>query len=69
LTGSTSDTFKKLNTWVNHAYEITNSALINILFTKFKFEGHCNAIRKYLLMGQGDFMAYLMDLLAEELGE
>ena len=54
---------------MNHAYEITNSALINILFTKFKFEGHCNAIRKYLLMGQGDFMAYLMDLLAEELGE
>ena len=42
---------------------------MEILFTKFKFEGHCNSIRKYLLMGQGDFMAYLMDLLAEELGE
>jgi gamma-tubulin complex component 3 len=31
--------------------------------------GHCNSIRKYLLMGQGDFMQYLMDLLANELGE
>ena len=31
--------------------------------------GHCNSIRKYLLMGQGDFMQYLMDLLADELGE
>lgn len=69
MSGSTSDTFQKLNTWVNHAYEVTNKALIDILFTKFKFEGHCNSIRKYLLMGQGDFMAYLMDLLAEELGE
>lgn len=69
LSGSTSEIFKKLNTWVNHAYEVTNTALINILFSKFKFEGHCNSIRKYLLMGQGDFMQYLMDLLAEELGE
>ncbi len=38
-----------------------------ILFKKYKFEGHCNSIRKYLLMGQGDFMQYLMDLLSEEL--
>jgi len=54
---------------VNHAHDVTNSALIEILFKKFKFEGHTNSIRKYLLMGQGDFMQYLMDLLAEELGE
>jgi gamma-tubulin complex component 3 len=39
------------------------------LFQKFQLEGHCNSIRKYLLMAQGDFMQYLMDLLAEELGE
>jgi hypothetical protein len=39
------------------------------LFTKFSFEEHCNSIRKYLLMGQGDFMASLMDLLADELGK
>ena len=69
LSGSTSDTFTKLNNWVNHAYEVTNSSLIKIMFTKYKFLGHCNSIRKYLLMGQGDFMQYLMDLLAEELGE
>lgn len=51
LSGSTSDTFSKLNNWVNNAYEVTNSSLIKILFEKFKFEGHCNSIRKYLLMG------------------
>ena len=66
---SESDTFTKLNNWVKHAYEVTNSSLIKIMFSKFKFLGHCNSIRKYLLMGQGDFMQSLMDLLAEELGE
>jgi gamma-tubulin complex component 3 len=30
-------------------------------------EGHCAHIRKYLLMGQGDLMEYMMDLLADEL--
>jgi len=45
-----------LNKWVNNAYEKTNALLIKILFEKFKFIGHCNSIRKYLLMGQGDFM-------------
>ena len=70
LTASTgSEIFIKLRKWVEHAHEITNKSLIQILFQKFKLEGHCNSIRKYLLMGQGDFMQYLMDLLAEELGE
>jgi hypothetical protein len=40
-----------LNQWVNHAYEFTNKALIKILFDKYHFMGHCNSIRKYLLMG------------------
>jgi gamma-tubulin complex component 3 len=70
LTASTgSEIFLKLRKWVEHAHEITNKSLIQILFQKFKLEGHCTSIRKYLLMGQGDFMQYLMDLLAEELGE
>lgn len=69
ITGSSSDTFSKLNQWVNNAYEVTNKALIKILFEKYRFMGHSNSIRKYLLMGQGDFMQNLMDLLAAELGE
>ena len=66
---STHEIFARLSKWVEYAHDITNKALIEILFKKFKLEGHCNSIRKYLLMGQGDFMQYLMDLLAEELGE
>ena len=37
------------------------------MFEKYQFQSHCIYIRKYLLMGQGDLMEYLMDLLAEEL--
>jgi gamma-tubulin complex component 3 len=37
------------------------------MFTKYKFLGHCSSLRKYLLMGQGDFMQCLMDQLSTEL--
>ena len=50
------------------AHEKTNKQLLHILFTKYKLEGHCAHIRKYLLMAQGDLMEYLIDLLADELG-
>ena len=53
--------------WVENAASKTNAHLIEVLFQKYQLEGHCNHIRKYLLMGQGDLMEYLMDLLAEEL--
>lgn len=65
--GSASDNFTHLKNWVDHAYQVTNRQLLSILRNKYKFEGHCNSIRKYLLMGQGDFMQYLMDLLSDEL--
>lgn len=56
-----------LRHWVDHAYQVTNKALLNILMEKYKFTQHCSSIRKYLLMAQGDFMQCLMDFLAEEL--
>jgi gamma-tubulin complex component 3 len=64
--GST-EAAKALRQWVDHAYHVTNKELLNILFTKYKFESHCISIRKYLLMAQGDFMQCLMDNLANEL--
>jgi gamma-tubulin complex component 3 len=58
---------KALKNWVEHAYQVTNRELLAILFQKYKFEKHCESIRKYLLMAQGDFMQCLMDNLAPEL--
>lgn len=56
LVGTASETFHHLQRWVDHAYTITNQQLLRILFEKYKFEGHFSSIRKYLLMGQGDFI-------------
>ena len=52
---------------MEHAYSVTNKQLLHFLFKKFRFLEHCDSIRKYLLLGQGDFLQYLMDLLANEL--
>jgi gamma-tubulin complex component 3 len=46
---------------------VTSEQLLKIMFSKYKFQEHCNSIRRYLLMGQGDFMQYLLNTLASEL--
>ena len=48
--------FEELGKWVDEAAYETNHRLIDILFNKYKFFTHCNSIRKYLLLGQGDFI-------------
>ena len=42
------DVFKK---WVDEASAATNRKLVELIFKKCKFFDHCNAIRKYLLLG------------------
>jgi gamma-tubulin complex component 3 len=48
--------FEILRKWVHTASIETNKRLIEIMLKKYKFLDHCNAIRKYLLLGQGDFI-------------
>jgi gamma-tubulin complex component 3 len=36
---------------------------------KYKLLDHFNALRRYLLLGQGDFIRHLMDLMEEELNK
>ncbi|XP_065841235.1 gamma-tubulin complex component 3 homolog [Oscarella lobularis] len=52
---------------IDLAYRETSKRLIEILYTKYNFLGHLKAMRRYLLMGQGDFIRHLMDLLEPEL--
>jgi gamma-tubulin complex component 3 len=59
--------FESLRKWVDRVAEERNRALIEILFEKYRFFGHCEAIRRYLLLGQGDFVQALMTAMAEEL--
>ena len=43
--------------------------LIKIMYERYKFREHCLAIKRYLLLGQGDFIQYLMDLVGPDLSQ
>lgn len=45
------------------AYHNTSKALLDLLKTKYKLMDHLKAMKRYLLLGQGDFIQYLMDIL------
>ena len=48
---------------IDSAYKDTSTILIEILMNKYKLLEHYNAMRRYLLLGQGDFIRHLMDLM------
>ena len=48
---------------IDTAYIETSSVLIEILMKKYKLLDHFNSLRRYLLLGQGDFIRHLMDLM------
>ena len=62
-----SKTFEKIKDWIQSASAVTSKKLIEVMFKKFKLKGHLIALKKFLLIGQGDFLQYLMDLISEEL--
>ncbi|KAG0577630.1 hypothetical protein KC19_5G168400 [Ceratodon purpureus] len=43
--------------------------LIQIMYKRYRFPEHCLAIKRYLLLGQGDFIQCLMDLVGPELAQ
>ncbi|XP_076370838.1 gamma-tubulin complex component 3 homolog isoform X1 [Tachypleus tridentatus] len=49
------------------SYKETSRHVLKSLFTQYNFTDHLLAMRRYLLLGQGDFIRHLMDLLEEEL--
>ncbi|KAL5248692.1 hypothetical protein ACHWQZ_G017773 [Mnemiopsis leidyi] len=56
-----------LNGHVSEVYKITSSHLISLLKKKYLLCEHLTAIRDYLLLGQGDFIQHLMDLICKDL--
>jgi len=56
-----------LETSIDEAYKTTMTRLIHLMDTKFHLFNHLHAIKKYLLLGQGDFIALLMESLAPNL--
>ena len=48
---------------IDKAYKTTMARLIDLMNSKFKLFDHLVALKKYLLLGQGDFVALLMETL------
>ncbi|KAK2615385.1 hypothetical protein N8I77_002145 [Diaporthe amygdali] len=56
-----------LEAWIDEAYKTTMKRLMDLMTTKFHLFDHLNALKSYLLLGQGDFIALLMESLAANL--
>jgi len=46
---------------IDRAYVTTTSKLVDLMIKKFGLWDHLNAFKKYILLGQGDFIALLME--------
>ena len=56
-----------LETSIDRAYKTTMARLIYLMDDKFHLFAHLNALKRYLLLGQGDFVALLMESLSSNL--
>ena len=52
---------------IDEAYKATMARLIHLMAEKFRLFDHLAALKRYLLLGQGDFVALLMESLASNL--
>ncbi|KAI8900737.1 Spc98 family-domain-containing protein [Globomyces pollinis-pini] len=60
---------KTLELSIGEAYQISTKHLLNILFNRYNLVQHLSALKSYLLLGQGDFVQYLMDSLGDTLSK
>ncbi|XP_050227169.1 gamma-tubulin complex component 3 [Mercurialis annua] len=58
-----------LETLVDEAAKRIDKHLLDVMHTRYRFKEHCLAIKRYLLLGQGDFVQYLMDIVGPDLSE
>ncbi|KAI1199717.1 Spc97/Spc98 family protein [Nemania serpens] len=56
-----------LESWIDDAYKITMRRLVHLMMHKFHLFEHLQALKSYILLGQGDFIALLMESLAANL--
>lgn len=66
LDGQREDSFLE---FLEQTYHTSNRRVLSVLNTQFKFKEHLQAMRQFLLLGQGDFVRQLMDILDKQLNE
>ncbi|XP_049807024.1 gamma-tubulin complex component 3-like [Schistocerca nitens] len=59
----------ELQVMLEQAYRETSRRVLDVLNNRYKFMDHLQALRRYLLLGQGDFIGHLMELLQPELAK
>ncbi|GAM85635.1 hypothetical protein ANO11243_036420 [Dothideomycetidae sp. 11243] len=52
---------------IEQAYKATTARVLDLMSNKFKLFDHLSALKRYLLLGQGDFVALLLESLASNL--
>lgn len=52
------------NSTLQSVYKETSFRVLELLRGKFRLLDHLQALRRYLLLGQGDFIRHLLELLA-----
>ena len=52
-----------LESTVESVYSITGKTLLSVLYEKYKLIEHFGGLKRFILLGQGDFVQYLMDSL------
>uniref|UniRef100_L7M6C4 Putative gamma-tubulin complex dgrip91/spc98 component n=1 Tax=Rhipicephalus pulchellus TaxID=72859 RepID=L7M6C4_RHIPC len=55
--------------FLEQTYHARNCHVLSVLNTQFKFKEHLQALRQFLLLGQGDFVRHLMDVLDKQLSQ
>jgi len=61
------DLNKRILKRLDETYESTSVRLLAVMTHEYKLNLHFKALRKYMLLGQGDFVRYLLDVLEPEL--
>lgn len=54
----------ELHDTLESVYKETSLRVLNLLKEKYRMLDHLQALRQYLLLGQGDFIRHLLELLA-----
>ena len=57
----TFDNMENVLKYVDSIYEKISSHVMHVLNEKYMLTNHLEALKKYLLLGQGDFIQCLMD--------
>ncbi|KAF4720802.1 Gamma-tubulin complex component 3, partial [Perkinsus olseni] len=58
---------ESLTRMVQAAYRRETSLVFRLMMNKYRLQDHLLAVKKYLLLSQGDFVGHLLDLMTEHL--